>query len=78
MKDYIDELEEKRRVSKALESSRKAMTKNQSSAHSTISTLSTITATINSPDNKDSQESAVTEILDLEGNAINTNNQLGR
>ena len=54
------------------------MTQKQSSTHSTISSPPAITATINSSVYKDSQESAVAEILDLEGNAINMDDQLDR
>ena len=78
VKDCIDELEEKRKASKALESSRKAITRETSSTISAASSPSTIAATNDSTVDDESKESMVAEILDLEGNAINLNDELDR
>lgn len=78
VKDCIDELEEKRKASKALESSRKAITRETSSAISAASSPSTIAATNDPTVDNESKESMVAETLDLEGNSINLNDELDR
>ena len=70
VKDYIEELEEKRKLEKALESSCKALLRKESSTPSTSSSPSTLTCPVYSPNDKESEECNDKEILDMDGNKI--------
>ena len=77
VKDCVEELQEKRKVEKAFESSRKALLREESSSASTSSSPSTLTCPVNLTNDKCS-EGVDDEILDVDGNALAIDEELDR